>query len=69
VGLFEWLGGTNLLLSPLRKQQLERLMEKGQKSINSTMENGVKTTQKYPKVTDLLDVRDVRPSGLAGTNI
>jgi len=39
-------GGTNLLLSPLRKQQLEPLMEKGQKSVNSAKENGVETTQK-----------------------
>jgi len=39
-------GGTNLLLSPLRKQQLGTLMEKGQKSINSTKENGVKAMQK-----------------------
>lgn len=41
-------------------------MEKGQKSINSGKENGVKTTQKFLGITALLDVM---PSGLAGTNI
>jgi hypothetical protein len=59
-------GGTNLLLSPLRKQQLEPLMEKGQKSISSAKENRVKTTQKFLEITALLDVM---PSGLAGTNM
>ena len=52
MGLFEWLGGTNLLLSPLRKQQLEPLMEKGQKSVNFTKENGVQTTQKCLEITE-----------------
>jgi hypothetical protein len=41
-------------------------MEKGQKSINSTKENGVKTTHKFLEVTALLDVT---PSGLVGFNI
>lgn len=59
-------GGTNLLLSPLRKQQLEPLMLKGRKSVNSAKENGVKTTQKFLGITALLDVT---PSGLSGTNI
>ena len=59
-------GGTNLLLSPLRKQQLEPLMEKGQKSISSTKENGVNTTHTFLEITASLDVT---PSRLAGTNM
>ena len=63
--MFEWLGGTNLLLSPLRKQQLEPLMEKGQKSIlRRKMERIDKNyTHTGLKITAL---RDVTPSGLVG---